>query len=272
MARATVSAAEEFENIFDGDQPRTRPTFALGYSLYRIGSWPVFADVAVFALQAESRSRFPNETARYGDQFGTQVVVGVPLRGSQSVRAEWNAFRTPITLESSDGTERATSRYDNVQLFWLRDTTDDPLYPLHGSLLKAGVVGGRGHSVGISFFPEQTLSRQAYDYYGGEVSGSRYWSLSNERALSAHGRYTNTRTYFQVPFESDYDNSQISIGAGFTKRLSGPNTDAWIDFRVDGTRYGTSSFNDLLNARIELAHRSKWGVARLGFSYNGQRN
>lgn len=275
MARATVSAAEEFENMFDGDQPRTRPTFALGYSLYRIGSRPIFADVAVFGMQAESTTRFPNETtARYGDQFGAQVVVGVPLRGSQSVRAEWNVFRAPVTLESSSGTERATSRYDNVQLFWLRDTTDDPLYPIHGSLIRAGAIGGRGSSIGIGFpsGQQQSLSTQSYDFLGGEVSASRYWSLSNERALSAHGRYTNTRTYFETPFEGDYDNSQISIGAGFTQRLPGPNTDAWIDFRVDGTRFGTSSSNDLLNARVELAHRSKWGVARLGFSYNGQRN
>jgi outer membrane protein assembly factor BamA len=272
MARASVSAAEDFENIFDGDRPRSKPTFALGYSLYRIGSRAIFADVTIFGAQPEPGLLTPQSRIRYGNQWGTQVVVGVPLRGSQSVRAEWNGFHTPVTLEAPSGTERGTTRFDSVQLFWLRDTTDDPLYPLHGSLIKAGLVGGRGRSLGFSTFPQPALAAQRYDYRGGEVSGSYYWSLANERALSAHGRYGNTRTYFETPFEASYGNSQVSIGAGFTQRLSGPNTDAWIDFRLDGTRFGDSSFNNQLEARVELAHRSKWGVARIGASYFGQRN
>jgi outer membrane protein assembly factor BamA len=270
MVRASVSGTTNLD--FDSDEPRSKPTFALGYSLYRIGSRAIFADATIFGSQPESGLPVAQSRVRYGNQWGTQVVIGVPLRGSQSVRAEWNGFRTPMTFETAAGTQRGTSEYDNVQLFWLRDTTDDPLYPLHGSLLKAGAVGGRGRSVGFNSFPDPTLSVQHYDYRGGEVSGSYYWSLANDRALSAHGRYGNTRTYFESPFESSYDTSQSSVGAGFTQRLSGPNTDAWIDFRLDGTRYGTSSFNDQISARLELAHRSKWGVARIGVSYNGQRN
>lgn len=271
MVRASVSGVTNLD--FGSDEPRSKPTFALGYSLYRIGSRAIFADASIFGSQPEPGLRMQQTRERYGKQWGTQVVVGVPLRGSQSVRAEWNGFRTPVSLETSTGTYTGTSRYDNVQLFWLRDTTDDPLYPIRGSLLKAGVVGGRGRAVGgILGGEDEAIAMQRYDYRGGEVSGSHYWSLANERALSVHGSYGNTRTSFESPFEASYDNSQISIAAGFTQRLSGPNTDAWLNFRLDGTRYGTSSFNDTVRAQIELAHRSKWGVARIGVAFHGQGN
>lgn len=273
MARASVSMTDDFEHVFGGDGPSVQPTFALGYSLYRIGSRAVFADVTLAGRRGTNNSFF-DDRLRAGNETSANVIVGVPIHGSQSIRAEWNSYRFPFTFETPSGDRRATSRLNSLQVFWLRDTTDDPVYPLRGSLLKAGAVGSRGHSAGFGFGPDGAeVRQQRYDNYGAEAAGSRYWTLDNERALSLHGSYYNIRTEFEdSPFQSYSRSEQLTLGAGFTKRFSGTATDAWLNIRVDGSRTNWSSTYDRLNARIELAHRSKWGIARLGFEYSGQRN
>jgi hypothetical protein len=275
MARASVTAVEEFENLFGNDRPRAKPTFALGYSLYRIGSRAIFADITLTGRPAASDFSFFDARVRHDAETSVHAIVGVPIHGSQSIRAEWNSYRAPFTLETSSGSERGASRQNSVQLFWLRDTTDDPLYPLRGSFLKAGVIGGRGRTMGLRLDPVEgdSVSKQTYDYYGGEAAAAQYWTLANERALSVHGRYANTRTDFHdLVFDSSYETEALTVGAGFTQRLSGTNTDAWLNVRVDGTRYDWSPTHDFITARIELAHRSKWGIARLGVEFHGQRN
>jgi outer membrane protein assembly factor BamA len=273
MARASVTVADDFEHVFGGEGPSVQPTFALGYSLYRIGSRAVFADVTLAGRRGTNNSFF-DDRLRAGNETSANVIVGVPIHGSQSIRAEWNSYRSPYTFETPSGDRRATSRLNSLQLFWLRDTTDDPVYPLHGSLLKAGALGSRGHSAGFGFGPDGAeVRQQRYDSYGAEAAASRYWNLGNERALSLHGSYYNIRTEFEASLFQSYSRSeQLTVGAGFTKRLSGAATDAWLNIRVDGTRNDWSSDHDRLNARIELAHRSKWGIARLGVEYSGQRN
>jgi outer membrane protein assembly factor BamA len=268
MARATVSMGDDFENLFgDREGPAPKPTFALGYSLYRIGSRAIFADVALFGREADDVT-FGNPRVRFGSSLGANVIVGVPLHGSQSIRAEWAMFRAPVTFESPTGEQRSTDQTDSVQLFWLRDTTDDPLYPLHGSLVKAGALGTRQHSIG---FGQSGISAQDSDWYGGQVAGSRYWGLSNERAVSLHGSYQyNTVDVDDPVFDFVQNYSQVQIGAGLTKRFSGRATDAWLDFRVDASRFDNASVD--YAARVQLAHRSKWGIARLGVEYVGNGN
>jgi hypothetical protein len=274
MAHASVSVTEDFAYLSGGERRRVDPTFALGYSLYRIGSRAVFADITVAARRGTSDSDFGDPRLRAETETSVHAIAGVPIHGSQSIRAEWNSYRFPLTFETPSGDRRATGRQDSLQLFWLRDTTDDPVYPLHGSLLKAGAIGAKGRSVGFGFGPTGSeVTEQRITNYGAEAAGSRYWTLSNERALSLHGSYYNIRTDFEdSPFQFQARSEQLTVGAGFTKRLSGTATDAWLDIRVDATRYDWSSFHDQLDARIELAHRSKWGIARLGVEYLGQRN
>lgn len=272
MARASVTVADDVENIFGGDGPAVHPTFALGYSLYRIGSRAIFADVTLAGRRGTDNSFF-NDRLHAGNETSVNAVVGVPIHGSQSIRAEWNSYRFPYTFETSTGARSATSRLNSLQLFWLRDTTDDPIYPLHGALLKAGAVGSRGHSASFGFGPDgEEVSEQRNDNYGAEAAASRYWSLGNERALSLHGSYYNIRSVFDGRFQASHRNEQLTVGAGFTKRLSGAATDAWLNVRVDATRYQWSSDQDMIDARIELAHRSKWGIARIGVEFLGKRN
>jgi outer membrane protein assembly factor BamA len=272
MAHASVTGADEFDHLFGGEGRRVQPTFAVGYSLYRIGSRAIFADVTLAGRRGQSEG-IPGGSFRFGTETSANVVVGVPIHGSQSIRAEWSNYRSPITFESPSGDQHATTGQNSVQLFWLRDTTDDPLYPLHGSLLRGGVIGGKGRSTGFGFGPDGgEVRNQMYDYYGGEVAGSRYWSLANERALSFHGIYTDIRTDFRNPIDSQYQSTRLNIGAGFTQRFSGTNTDAWLNVRVESTGSDWSSLDDHINARVELAHRSKWGIARLGVEFTGQRN
>jgi hypothetical protein len=272
MARASVTVAEDVENIFGGDGPGVHPTFALGYSLYRIGSRAIFADVTLAGRRGADNSFFDDRLSA-GNETSANVVVGVPIHGSQSIRAEWSSYRFPYTFDAPSGKRRATSRLNSLQVFWLRDTTDDPIYPLHGSLLRAGAIGSRGNSAGFGFGPNgEEVTEQRNDNYGAEAAASHYWTLGNERALSLHGSYYNIRTEFDRPFQSSHRSEQLTLGAGFTKRLSGTATDAWLNVRVDATRYQWASAQDLLDARIELAHRSRWGIARIGVEFLGQRN
>jgi hypothetical protein len=275
MAHASVSVAEDFAYLSGGDRRRVDPTFALGYSLYRIGSRAVFADLTVAARRGPTGDpAFPDRRLHAETATSVHAIAGVPIHGSQSIRAEWNNYRYPFTFETPAGDRRAAARQDSLQVFWLRDTTDDPIYPLHGSLLKAGAIGAKGRSASFGIGPTGSeVTEQRITNYGAEAAASRYWTLSNERALSLHGSYYNIRTDFEdSPFPFQAGSEQLTVGAGFTRRLSGPATDVWLDIRADATRYDWSSAHDQLNARIELAHRSKWGIARLGIEYVGQRN
>lgn len=280
MARATVSGAELFDNMVDSDSPHPQPTFAVGYSLYRIGSRAIFADLTLVGTPSNAATPFNDGEIRYGAQTSVQAIVGVPIHGSQSIRAELSLHRSPVTFQSANQRASGASQYTNAQLFWLRDTTDDPLYPLHGSLVKGGLFGSKGRSAGVGLGfppgngPDPIVSLQKYDSYGVETAASHYWTFSNERALSFHGSYQVYRTDFKdLPFQTrPYESERFSVGTGFTKRLSGPNTDAWLNVSVDAQRFDWTARFDMIRGQVELAHRSKWGVARIGLSYSGQRN
>lgn len=271
MAHASVTVFDSFND--DGVDTVRHPQFTVGYSLYRIGSRAVFADLSVSAQQRPEINPF-NTPVRNGTDTAVHAVVGVPIHGSQSIRAEWNRYRFPFSADVDGEHVSAEAGNDNVELFWLLDTTDDPIYPLHGSFVKAGVVGGRGQSAFFGFDANGPITGEnTYDNYGAEASASHYWSLSNDRALSLHGSYDDIRTDFDQPvLGSGFDSQRFILGAGFTKRFGGPNTDAWFDVRVNGTRYNWSDRNDEFGARAEFAHRSKWGIARIGVEYQGSRN
>jgi hypothetical protein len=252
--------------------------FSIGYTQYDL--FGTGASVSALVQYREYGFDFPPQFGAAGradtsftDHLGFQLTGAVPLRGNNAIRASWYRERFPYTHKEPtaaqpDGQILITREFDDqVELAWVHDTTDDPVFPTDGTYLKA------------AFRPRRVLKFE-------ELPGNGNYKLHSDwnREVNAHvGRYWSVtpRQSFHSSADlltiNDRAYQEYTLVGGYTADLwrSAPASDAGqMRFEAELERnllhYGDAGSYG--KARLGLAFRNRWGVARLDFQYIGWRH
>jgi len=205
-----------------------------------------------------------------GELYLGSFSLGVPIVGNHSLRADLNWYRS--TDDFAGQSYQSDSR--NLELSWIFDTTDDPLFPTSGTRLtaNAGYFDFKQKADG-PFFAERSSS----DGYDLGISGRRHWALTNRQSVSAElsGSWAESDALIfggaakQWTSSAAFGHSMDLWGFEKTERIGDfrwENTLQILSAHYDAPFLARSSSTD---ARLTtgLAFRNAWGLLRLSFTY-----
>lgn len=247
------------------------PGYSLGYTQYDIfGSRASIAAVVQYREQSYVLPDFipanGRRTLSFNDHLTWQLTAAVPLFGNNAARATVSR-----QIEIVAGANRA--HFDQGELAWLYDTTDDPLFPTRGTFVQAALESRRL----LRYLPvaapgeiPETTNPWRHDFDG---RATKYWQLTNSQSIA-------TGAELQSFFGNTY--TENTLHAGYAAMLI-PRTPAlkYGDLRFELTydriilhlhspsSHDTSSRGE---GRAGIAYRNAWGVAHLTFEYLGWRH
>lgn len=232
----------------------------VGYTRYNLFGRGGFATVAL----ATDISDENDGSEAYQGSFS----LGLPIVGNHSIRTNLLWLRSKDEL----GPQTSRSAFQSLDLSWVYDTTDDPLFPTSGTLLSGGGRYSRSEYEDEGpFFSGESTS----DGPGLTVSARRHWALTHRHSVSAN-------------LLSSWDESDTSTGGSFeewrTTIAFGHSMDLWGfekterigDLRWENTIQAVRTELDAPSFRgsgVEgrlvtgLAFRNAWGLLRFTFSY-----
>jgi hypothetical protein len=213
------------------------------------------------------------------------LSAGIPLTVNQSLRATASWARDKVRGEPDEREEQGS-----IELDWLYDTTDDPIFPTLGT--QSSLAGSDLKFRAVSSPPApQSGFRSEQEFRNFSLSVRRYWPVSNRQSVSlgfTGSAYRVSQSFSSSlgPVVSDpYDTSQASLLIGHSfDFISGERARRWGDLRLETTAeyQGSYTDNSLVKffgernlsfrpvLRTGLVFRNPWGVVRLGLSYLGK--
>ncbi|HYR29001.1 MAG TPA: hypothetical protein VEU30_11090, partial [Thermoanaerobaculia bacterium] len=204
---------------------------------------------------------------RRQDNFTWELIGVIPIGANDSLRGSWQRYERPIRyLELNPETQLPRGVLRSLpeirkELFWIHDTTDDPLFPTSGTRVNAGVIRTSMPTAGLT-----ELGRVKHDEYRANLE--RSWRLTSAQAITGGASGW------------DYDR-MIRQYRGFARW----SLDLWgrerilkygdLRLEVQADRVFTQvqqvPYSAHSTARVGLLHRNVWGVLRLDFEYNAWR-
>ncbi|MEM7051853.1 MAG: hypothetical protein AAF604_19460 [Acidobacteriota bacterium] len=267
-------------------------------------------DVIIGTENSECRTRIFSlgTDPAYGawDQRGTtqdaRFDLRLPIAGAHSValRGSWlsgeRGERPPVIGDPRDSSTflfRDLIATD-LELAWLYDTTDDPIFPARGQRLSAGLgwrtlearltrvssptIAGAGPA---TFDLPQTDSRELTVRF----SGDRHWALDDRQTLSLGVNASLGRSRLDnFPIAAEVVDDNLGLWRGqlslrHTRSLLDPQSARrWGELRWETTlQVGHSGTTPSLGvgnnpvttwtAHTGLALRNRWGLFRVGFAF-----
>jgi outer membrane protein assembly factor BamA len=266
--------AEDFQDDFANDYI----AFAVGYTQYDL-----------FGTRAFATLNLKRVAGGYGSvSLSPQLVVGVPLSPNQTLTfgIDDAEFGDELRRIGADNF-RETSAQRVVTAAWTYNTTNHPFLPTRGMLLqfKPMVAWVDRSSVDVvqdgPDFHLVTNTRHTRSYIA-ELSGARYWELSERNSVSAGivagAANIDTRSDCGLCLVADGHRQYGVISGGFSHSLWDRNRAKDGDSRLEvNLRLGTRE-NDAIetflrqNDNIQQlsaswVRRSPWGSLRLGVGY-----
>ena len=240
--------------------------YTLGFSQYDL--FGTHASITAIASYLQSpvplapREPLARIDWHHRDNITWEVIAVVPFTATDSLRGSWQRSEQPVRYfaPASDGQFHFVLRsLPDIRrdLFWLHDSTDDPLFPTSGTRITAGVTRS---SLPTSSFA--AVGRVNFDEHA--ASAERTWSLTPAQATTwGGGRSTNNRGAL-----TDRLFGRYSLDLWGRER-SLRNGDLHLEIVVDRqwtTLHGNSLSIDS-TASAGLVYRGVWGVARLSAEY-----
>jgi hypothetical protein len=194
----------------------------------------------------------------------------MPIVGNHSLRADLNWYRS----EDKFASQSFRSDVRNLELSWIYDTTDDPLFPTSGTRLSAGAGYSEFEQKAESVFSTERSRNHGYDF---GASGSRHWALTNRQSVSTELRGSWAEGNSLIVEETVRQwSTGVTLGHsmdlwGFekTERIGDLRWETSLDFTswdYDAPSFFRSSRTDG-SVTTGLAFRNAWGLFRLTFSY-----
>lgn len=230
-----------------------------GYTHYDLFGRGGFASVAMATDVADEFS---------GESYQGTFSMGLPIVGNHSFRADlgWLHLEDDRFGLSRDETQR-------LNLAWIYDTTDDPLFTTTGTRVSASAGYGESER---SFSFEEIRVREDSNVYDLGIVGRRHWALTRRQSVAGQlsGYWAETDYNGTVDGFEGYGGAAAFIHStdlwGFEK------TERFGDFRwentidifmsdSDSSSFHSSSTDGRLTT--SLVFRNAWGVTRLSFSY-----
>lgn len=216
------------------------------------------------------RSGQPNERYdwHFRDDLTWELIGVLPLGNHDSLRASWQRGELPVRYFDLQPAPHAVLRslpQIGKEIFWIHDTTNDPLFPTRGTRITAGVSRISTPTAGFT-----SLGRVKTDEYRAALE--RTWSLTPLHAmtLGATGadtdhRLMNARGFAR--YSIDLWGRERTLRAG-DLRLE---LEADRQFQHIRSRPIPRPWTSQSTARVSLAYRNVWGVLRLELTYNDWR-
>lgn len=245
-----------------------------------------------------------------GDSDRVELTLGIPLGGNHSLRFDAShletesAARTPLggAAGSALGVDDVEQR--ELELAWVYDTTDDPVFPNSGDAVTAAIglrqlegdlsrtseaLDVTGDDLG-TLFAGPLGAEMSSRLVGLSLYGARHWPLSARQTVSLSLKLLLSRSEIDnhpVPTDghdlrlvNDTVNSlEADLGVRYSVSLWGPRQIRRLgELRwetVAGLLYLETSpvFETFaqpvwgVSASTSLALRSSWGIFRIGFAY-----
>ena len=202
------------------------------------------------------------------DNITYEAIAVLPLGANDSLRASWQREQRPISYFVADPqTQQLQHNLRSLpeirtEVFWIHDTTNDPLFPTSGTRMTAGAV--RSNTPTSSFL---ATGRRKLDEL--RASAERSWSITPTQALTLGG------------IGSDNDQLIRTYGAYATWGLDlwgRERTLRYGDLRLElgadrvWTRIRSDPFQARSTVHGSVVFRNAWGVLRLSADYQGWRN
>lgn len=246
--------------------------FELGYTQYDLFGRGVFiaATLEYGAAIPEAPGEVPN--ANLAERLTTQVVAGVPLHGNQALRATYLsapvAVFSEVPLEEQEpGEDLKLERATTLELSWIYDSTDDPLFATRGT---RGVAGAGRRNIPFVVPLSPVRLRSNHEHFWATADLRHVWSLAPRHAITARFTDTYLRRDFGPGGGHDLENTTL-LGASYTYtmfprlgdlRLEAGLVHEWTNLENDDVQRRLSAQT---SARLGLLFRNEWGVIRLRF-------
>jgi len=233
-----------------------------GYTQYDLFGAGSFANVELDS----------NEGVKGYDQRQVFFSGGIPLTAAQSLRTDlgWASSKSVFDAFTSS---RDTGLF--AGLAWVYNTTDDPLFPLSGTMATASTSyrSDAVHVVETAFGFDERVTEHTLGY---GASGERFWPLTARQALELG--FNVSKTPVSATTESTSQSLQANLTAGHAINLWGyEKTQRFGDLRFENVFTATyvdqrSEFVLIPVAKAvsftsSLLYRNRWGVLRLSFTY-----
>lgn len=243
--------------------------YTLSYSQYDVwfGTQASITAVASYLENPGARGRnFPGDRFdwHHRDNITWEVIGILPLAANDSLRASWQREERPASyFTSSPVTGQLQHNIRSLpqirkELFWIHDTTNDPLFPTSGTRVSFGAI--RTDTPTWSF---AALGRLKIDET--KLSLERSFPLTTRQAITfaANGSDFERRVrHYDVV-------ARYSIDLWGRERTL---RDGDLRLELGADRVFTRIRNDPYMAdstlRASLVFRNEWGVVRLTGQYN----
>jgi hypothetical protein len=268
-AKGVVTAATDRSDchVDHGLCGSRQPGYSLGYTQYDV--FGTRASIAAVVQYREFSFDLPafipgegRRTASFGDHLTYQLTGAMPLFGNNAVRATVSRQREIVNTIHAN--------FDQGELAWLYDTTDDPLFPTRGTFAQSALESHRLLRYVTFIEPIRTTNPWKHDF---EAKAMKYWQLGSQQTVSTGSEFAtlfgNTQT-------------EWTLHGGYAAMLI-PRTPAlrYGDLRFElsydriilhthaGSNHDTTSRGE---GRAGIAYRNAWGVAHFTFEYIGWRH
>lgn len=199
----------------------------------------------------------------FRDNLTWEVIGVVPIGRNDSLRASWQRSERPISYFAVDDGEvqhilRSLPQI-RKEIFWIHDTTDDPLFPSRGTRITAGATRTDTPTAGSTL-----LGRLKLDEL--KVSAERSFALTQRQALTGG---VNGSDYDRVIRRYDAFARYSFDLWGRERTLR--NGDLRLELGADRvfTSIRENPFDAQSTVRASVVYRNPWGVLRLTGQYLG---
>ena len=206
------------------------------------------------------------------DQLQAFFSAGIPLTAAQSLRTDmgWASSKSIFSVGSS----RDAGLFATVS--WVYNTTDDPLFPLSGTIGSAAASYRTDALHFVETIPFDIDERATERTLGYGVSGEHFWPLTARQALELELSANVTRASARAEPESQSLQATLTVGHAINL-LGYEKAQRFGDLRFENTivlAYVHDSIvvispNKSASFVSSLLYRSRWGVLRLSFAYDG---
>jgi hypothetical protein len=204
----------------------------------------------------------------FRDNLTWELIGVLPLTDNDSIRASWQRGERPVryfVLQPAPHPVLRSLPQIRKELFWIHDTTNDPLFPTRGTRIAAGATRTSTPTAGFT-----ELGRVKHDEY--RLTAERSWSLTPRHAVTAGGsgleidrRLTEWRAFAR--YSIDLWGRERTLRNG-DLRLE---LEADREFSKQKAQFFPRPWSAESTARLSVAYRNVWGVVRLEFTYNDWR-
>ena len=215
-------------------------------------------------------------------KISPQLVLGVPLSPNQTVTLEYDESRFERLGHGIEGERiEGRSRDRILSARWSYNTTNEPFFPTHGTLLTLAPHYAKADGVNRYWDTGADPRDQPFHSYtyGVSASATRFFELSERSSVwgDVRGEWAEVDHDYETDFY-DVAASSGGVGAGYAFSLWSREERAHGDSRFELTaRYSyrvdpeqDSVFHhdrNVVQASASWVRRTSWGTLRLGVGY-----